>query len=816
MIKNYFKIAWRNLWKNKIFSAINIFGLAVGMAACLLILQYVSFKLSYDQFHQKADDIYRVVNDRYQNGKLIQHGTITYSAVGKALNDDFEEVMKNTRVEPSSGVIITHNDKKLNEPDLFYVENSFFDLFSFPLIAGDKQAILKAPYTLILSENLARKIFDYKGSDFNQFVGQSLKLNSDTVLYKIDGICKDVPINSHLKFNMLISYQSLISGGWKEADYDFTASDFWHYVQLKPNTDYKALNTKLAAFGQRHFQGNKISGSDEKFYLQPLAKAHLYSDFEYEIGTTASASVVWNLLIIALFIIILAWVNYINLSTARSIERAKEVGIRKVVGGYTSQLIGQFMTESTIVNIVSLVLAVVIVLTAQKGFNTLVQSDLSLSYLFVKGLSGYNVLLGLILMLILGIILSGFYPAFVLSSFQPITVLKGKMSHSKKGILLRKSLVVAQFSITIALIIGAMVVLKQVRFMKDKALGFNMEQMLIVNPPVLTQWDSTFINKINSFKEELKQLSAVKGAATSWNVPGGEMGRSFNIRANDSASNSTTMRHNGVDYDFMSVYGVKLLAGRQFNSTDHNANFEQVHNTIVNNIAVKLLGFASPEAAIGKQIKRGQKTWDIVGVVSDFHQKSLRFPLEPMFFMPNYSNSSLISIKLQPTNLSSTIESIKQKYTAFFPSNLFDYTFLDDRFNRQYQNEQLFGKIFNLFAALTIFVACLGLFGLAMFSTLQRTKEIGIRKVLGASVPNIIGLISKDFLVLVSISILIACPIAYYFMSKWLEDFAYRTTMSWWIFALAGVMAFSVALLTVSFQAIKAAVANPVKSLRTE
>src|SRR5687768_13085399 len=396
MIRNYLKVAFRNLWKYKSFSAINILGLAIGVAACLLILQYVSFKLSYDQFNENANNIYRVVNDRYQNGKLIQHGTITYSAVGKALNDDYEEVIENTRLEPSGEKIIKYNDKKLAEPNVLFVENSFFSMFSYPLLAGDKRSVLNEPYTVILSEKLVQNIFDYKGNDFSQFIGRAINIDTDSMPYKIQGVCKNVPENSHLQFNLLISYQSLISYGWEAADYNFQVSDFWHYVQLKPGADYKVLNAKLGAFSKKHFQGNKVSGSDEKFYLQPLSKAHLYSDFEYEIGKTGSATVVWGLLIIALFIITIAWVNYINLATARAVERAREVGIRKVVGGLKKQLIAQFLTESVLINVIAIALAVLIVILTQKSFNNLLQNNLSLSYLITKGVNGYSIIIGLI------------------------------------------------------------------------------------------------------------------------------------------------------------------------------------------------------------------------------------------------------------------------------------------------------------------------------------------------------------------------------------------------------------------------------------
>ncbi|MFL5809810.1 MAG: FtsX-like permease family protein, partial [Flavisolibacter sp.] len=541
------------------------------------------------------------------------------------------------------------------------------------------------------------------------------------------------------------------------------------------------------------------------------------SDFEYEIGKTGSSTVVWGLLIIALFIIAIAWVNYINLATARSVERAREVGIRKVVGGLRKQLITQFLTESFLVNIISIILAFMIVFVVQKSFNHLLQADLSLSFLLMKGMTGYSIFIGLLVVIVTGILVSGFYPAFVLSSFKPISVLKGKLSASKKGIAFRKVLVVGQFSITIALIIGSIIVLRQLEYMNKKELGFNMDQMMIIKPATLTKWDSTFIDKTNSFKEALKQLSQVKGVATSWNVPGGDIGRSFNVRQADSATtNHYTMRHTGVDYDFLNVYAVKLLAGRNFTRTDHNPDFNKLHNAILNKSAAKLLGFASPEAAIGKPILRYDKRWDVIGVVDDYHQKSLRYPLEPILFMPAYSTNSEISVKLGTGNIASTIAAIKREYEAFFPGNMFDYYFLDENFNRQYQNEKLFSKAFGIFATLAIFIACLGLLGLAMFSTIQRTKEIGVRKVLGASISSILVLVSKDFIKLVLLASIVAFPVAWWVMHKWLEDFSYRITISWWIFLIAGLSALIVALLTVGLQAVKAAVANPIRSLRTE
>jgi len=816
MIKHYLKISFRNLWKYKSFSAINILGLAIGMAACLLILQYVSFKLSYDQFHRKADNIYRVVNDRYQQGKLIQHGTITYSGVGRAMNNDFEEVIQNTRVAPSGEAIITYNDKKIAEPNLFFVDSNFLSVFDFPLVAGDRQSVLIRPNTVLLSEKLIDKIFDHEGKDYDQFVGKAITLWTDSMPYKIEGVLKNIPENSHLQFQMLISYRTLINN-WKEADHDFTQSDFWHYVQLKRGTDYKILNAKLGAFSQKNFQGNKISGSDETFYLQPLSKAHLNSDFEYEIGVTGSATVVWALLIIALFIITIAWVNYINLATARSVERAREVGIRKVVGCERRQLIFQFLAESALVNLISMGLAIVLVLLLQSEFNKLLNYQLSLSYLLTKGLNGYSILIGLISIVVAGIFVSGLYPAFVLSSFKPIAVLKGKFGSSQKGIFFRKALVLGQFTVTIGLIIGSLVVMKQIRYMNKTQLGFNIDQVLVIKPPTLTNFDSTFISRVNSFKEELKQIAHVQGATTSWNVPGGDIGRSFNVRQADSATtNKFTVRHTSVDYDFLNVYGVKLIAGRNFKQTDHDPNGRNLRSMLINRSAAILLGFKTPDDAIGKSILRGTRKWDVVGVVEDYHQKSLRHPLEPMIFMPFYSTNSEISVKLTPGDLPGTIGQIKKKYESFFPGNLFDYNFLDETFNRQYENDQLFGKAFGIFAGIAIFVACLGLLGLTMFATIQRTKEIGVRKVLGASVSSIVMLLSKSFLKLILLSTIVAFPLAWWVMNTWLQDFAYRVSIGGWIFILAGSSALLIALTTISFQAIKAALANPAKSLRTE
>jgi putative ABC transport system permease protein len=819
MLKSYLLTAWRNIRKNKVFSIINVIGLAIGMAACLLILQYVNFELSYDQFNKNVADIYRVYNDRYQNGKLIQHGTITYSAIGKAMQQDYPEVIDHARVEPWGKQVIIYDNKKYGDQNTLAVDNSFLSMFSFDLVAGDQRTALLQPHTLVITESTAHRYFGAKGADLASVLGKTVMMNNDSTLYKITGVCRDVPENSHLQFDLLASYITLYTGKdpWKEADYDFRDSDFWHYIQLKHGADYKALEAKLPAFSDKYFQGNKISGSVEKFYLQPLSRAHLYSDFEYEIGQTGSATVVWGLLIIALFIIVIAWVNYINLSTARSVERAKEVGVRKVIGAAKGQLIRQFLIESFLINIFALLLAILLMLALQSPFNALVNHKLDFSYLLQRSIGGYSVTIGLLILMLAGIFISAFYPAFVLSSFKPILVLKGKFTASKGGAILRKGLVVGQFAITIALIIGSLVVYRQIRYVSSQELGMNIDQMLIIKPPNLTSWDSTFITRSNSFDHRLAEIPGVLGAAASWNTMGGETGRSFNIRRVDQDNTiHFTMRHNGVSMGFIGLYKIKIIAGRDFTYSDFNPDFSKLHNTILNESAIKLLGFPSPQAAIGQSILRGQKKWEVVGVINDYHQKSLRYPVEPTMLLPAYGTGSSISVKVNTSDVTATVAAIKKTYDEFFPGNLFDYYFLDAHYNAQYANDRLFGKAFTIFSGFAILIACLGLLGLSLFATTQRTKEIGVRKVLGASVGNIVYLLSSDFIRLVVMAIIIASPIAWLIMHRWLQDFAYRTDIAWWVFAAAGLLAIAIALATISFQAIRAAMANPVKSLRTE
>lgn len=820
MFSLYLKSAWRNLLKHKFFSFISLAGLAIGLCACILIIQYVNAELGVDRFHTNLDNLYRVVNDRYQQGSLVQHSPMTYSGIGRAMKQEIPEVEAYCRVTPYRVEVISWLDKKIADQRAIAVDASFLSMFTYTLLAGNKRSALREPNSVIISEKMARGQLGVK--DPQSLLGQMLVFDTDSLPYKITGICKEAPGMSQLHFDLLISYISLYSNTGNNrfavADHDFTQPFFWQYIQLKQGATPGTVERKFAALSPKYLPKAATSGIREVFHLQPLKKAYLYSDFEYEIGKTGNYRVVWSLLVIAFFILMLAWMNYINLSTARSLERAKEVGIRKVTGASRLQLIKQFLTEALLVNIVAVIIAVFLTRLLQYEFNKLVNRDLSIGMLFAKQTADSSVTILFVLFSLAGIFLSGFYPAFVLSAYHPLKVLKGKFTRSASGVLLRKSLVTAQFAISILLIIGSFVVYRQLRFMTGKSLGYNMEQMMILRKPVLSNQGAAFMTHAEGFINTLQQLAHVKGAAVSGKIPGDDLGKINNVNRTDIAMNNQgTMTNMGVDTRFISLYRMKLLAGRNFSPLDYNNDPAKVHALIINETALRQLTFHSPQEAIGKPVTAFNRTWDIIGVVADFHQKSLKSGIEPVLLLPTLQGQySQFSIKVDPQQLPATVEAIRKAYASYFPGNVFDYHFLDEKFNRQYSNDYLFGKVFGLFAALAILIACLGLSGLSLLTTTQRTKEIGVRKVLGASVTGIVLLLSKDFIKLVLLAIIIASPVAWYIMHLWLQDFAYRVDINWWIFALAGLLSLIVALLVIGFQTIRSALANPVKSIRNE
>jgi putative ABC transport system permease protein len=819
MLRSYMVTAFRNVVKNKVFSAINVFGLGIGLASCLLIFQFVSYELSYDSFNEKLDRTYRVTNDRFQNGKLIQHGTIMYPTIGPVMARDFPEIEEYTRLMPGGNLNIKIEEKNFRGDRCHFADEHFFSVFSFKILAGQKSSLLKEPNTAVLTDRVARKYFNFSDDDYSAVIGKTFYWGLDLTPYTVTGVCESIPPNSHIQFDALISYSTLIRPEDQGADNSWTWSDMRHYLVLKPGVDYKNLESKFPDFSDRYFQGDKISGSVEKFYLQPLREAHLYSDYEYDIATTASGKAVWAMLVIAIFILVIAWINYINLTTSRALDRAKEVGLRKVMGAFRGQLVKQFVFESLIITILAFCIALVLVNVLQSSFNEVVGSDLSMRKIFMT--LNLKQIVILISGLLIGWVLSGFYPAFVLSSYNPVTVLKGKFTRSRKGNFLRKALVVFQFASSAALITGTFIVAKQIEFMNKADLGIDIQNMVVVQSPQLMPWDSTFIERVESYKQALSQVDGVTAVTTSWNVPGNRLGRSFGIRLSDGdAETHYTLSNMGVDYNFFDTYSIALLAGRKFQPTDHNAHFDKLDKVIINKNAVKLFGLKNPEQAIGREVKwggeKGERKWTIVGVVDDFHQEGLQKPMEPTIFQPVYSTYSSTSVKIRTADTKKTLVGIENTYKEFFPGNSFEYYFLEDNYRQQYNDDTRFGKIVSIFTLLAIIVSCLGLVGLSSYTAVQRTKEIGIRKVLGASLINVVSILSLDFMRIVLIAVILSLPVAYFGMEKWLEGYAYRITPGWMQFLMPVIVVLSIAAVTISFQVMKTARTNPAETIKYE
>ena len=815
MLRNYLTIAFRNVAKNKVFSAINIFGLSIGLAACLLIFQFVSFELSYDKFHKNYERIYRITNDRFQNGKLIQHGTITYPTIGPTMAKDFPEIEMYTRLMPAGELTVRIEDNRFRGDRYHFADEHFLSVFSFPLLAGEKSSALKEPYSIVLTETLAKKYYGASRNDVSELIGKVLYSGTDPQPFKVTGVCQDVPDNSHIQFSALVSYATLIRPDNQHADNSWTWSDFRHYIVLKTGADYKALENKFEAYSERYFHGDKVSGSVEKFYLQPLHRAHLYSDYEYDIAKTASGKAVWAMLIVAIFILLIAWINYINLTTSRALDRAKEVGLRKVMGALKTQLIKQFIFESVLISMIAFLIAIILTGVSQSSFNDIIGSKLTL-WQVLRDMDTSGVII-FSLILVSGVILAGFYPAFVLSSYKPVTVLKGKFQRSSGGQFLRKSLVIFQFTASAALITGTIIVSRQLKFMNEADLGMNINNILIVRPPVLTQWDSTFIERVESFKHELNQVRGVVSTATSSRLPGDRLGRGFDFRLSDQPSSSRyTMSFLGADHDFFNTYGISVIAGRKFLPTDHKADFNEINTAIINENAVRLLGIANATEAIGKEIVSGENRAWIIGVVNDFHQESLKKPKEPIIFLPTYSTYGPTSIRFQNADVQTLTPEVEKIFKKFFGDNAFSYVFLQDSYNAQYSDEKRFAKVIIIFTVLGVIIACLGLIGLSSYTAVQRTKEIGIRKALGASLSSIVTLLSADFIKLVLAAIILALPIAYLVMQKWLINYPYRISLQWFLFIIPAGLILFIALVTISFQIVKTARTNPADTLKYE
>jgi putative ABC transport system permease protein len=682
-----------------------------------------------------------------------------------------------------------------SDDELLFADASFLTMFSFPLLKGDARTALEEINTAVVTETTARKYF---GDE--EPIGKRIIVNGQDN-YVITGVLKDIPENSHVRFDFLFSMRNVLTREGYQNPWDW--ENFNVYLQLKPSTSAAALEAKLPAFIEEH-RGAELRKSNRKvaFGLLPLQDIHMKPG-------SSEAKQVYFLLLIAGFILVIAWVNYINLSTARATERAREVGIRKVVGAHRTQLIRQFLLESCLLNAIAAGVALLLVVVSLPAFSNLIGRKFTMGIL-----AEYPaVLVAFGVAFLAGTLLAGLYPAFVLSMFRPVTVLKGKLSHSPQGVSLRKGLVVFQFAASVTLIVGTLGVYSQLEYMRNQDLGFKAEQMLVVEAPRIR--GTGYSRKWDSFKNRLVNYASINHIATSSSIPGKwySWGTSGIRRKDDRPENAIKGALFWADYDFIPAYGIKLVAGRNF-SPDYPTDKEGI---ILNEKAAGLLGFTHPEEALQQQIIFSDDTLRVLGVVQNYHHNSLKSDHDAGFIaLDETAGGGYYSVMVNGQNIRSTVAMIEREYKQTFPGNPFSFYFLDQLYDDQYKSDRQFGQVFSLFASLAILVACLGLFGLASFTAVQRTQEIGIRKVMGASVDQIVRLLYRDFVKLVIVAILVAWPLAYLAMNKWLEGYPFKVGIQWWMFAVPSLAVLLVALLTVSFQALKAALANPANSLRSE
>ncbi len=803
MYKNYWKISFRNIFKNKIYSALNIAGLAIGLVSCFFILQYVKHEKGYDQFHENIDNLYRVQYNQFKNGEQLIACAAAVPRVGPFMKENMPEVVDFARAFPMSGVI-SFEDINFRQSRIQIVDPSFLKIMSFPLLSGNPETALVKPNTAVISSSTSKKFF---GSE--DPIGKVIDMDGDRKL-EITGVAKDVPANSHLRFELLISYQTLNNETDNGSEESWGWYDFNTYVLLKDGTDPKAYDKKFDAiyFEERKEDFEKYNFRSE-FPLQAVADIHLYSDLLQESEPTeqGDGDAVLFLSILALFILIIAWINYINLSTARSIERAKEVGIRKVIGANKPQLITQFIIESLIVNFIAFALASVLIIPLHPYFNQLAGIDIGLAIFTESAFWQSSIALFLV-----GSILSGLYPAFVLSNFKPVTVLKSKAKGGGVDRILRKILVVFQFAASVGLIIGTIIVFQQLQFMQNMDNGFDMNKTLVVKGPGVFDVDSLRGETIDTYKTEMMRSPQITSFSASSNVPGNEIFWTRGVRkASDNQDANKIMYMAAVDQQYFDLYNIEVIAGRNFDL----AFGLDTGNVILNHKAISYLGFNSADEALNQVIKiGGNSNLTIVGIVDDFNQMSAKIAVAPIAFQLQRGGASYFTYKLGNENFADALSEIQTSFERFFPGNPFDYYFLEEFFNAQYTKDKQFSIVFITFTLLAIFVACLGLFGLSSLSTLQRSKEIGIRKSLGASIQNVVYLLSREFLLLVVIANVFAWPLTYYFMNKWLEGFAQRISIHWTLFFFGAIMVGLIAFATVAYKTIKTARSNPINALR--
>ena len=796
MFKNYFKTAWRNLIRNKIFSLINITGLTIGLTCCLLIALYIQHESGFDKFEKNGDRIARVIMQyRFNGSNESNEGNYTSVRVAAIFPKTFPEVESAIKMTEFNRVVL-YDDKMFDEKNFMYADSNFFDIFSFKLLRGNIHNALAAPYNVILTESAAKKYF----GNVNP-INKTLRVGNDSNLYRVTGVMKDCPSNSQIQFDFLASFSSL--GITQDYESSYWDANYTTYLLLKNKNAINQLQAKLPAFMKKEMEGQ---GASISFHLEPFRRIHLYSPYDSFVPNN-SIIYIYILAAVALLILIIACSTYINLSTARSLERAKEVGIRKVVGAVKQQLFWQFISESVLLCLMAAILSMVVSGLLLPAFNALTNKNLQLNDLFSLPFILFSVAVALAISFFAGI-----YPALILTAFQPVKVLKGLFKNTASGQGLRKSLIVFQFAISIFLIIATFIIQQQLHFIQHKKLGYDREHVLVL------PMDSKMLGKLEVIKDEFKTNGDVLNVSRCVRSPV-EGGGGYNMRSSVMPENAQiAVTANPVDEDFVNTVGLQVIAGTNFNIQDIKdaaPDSGAVYHFILNESATRQLGW-TPQQAIGKKMFLGDNRPGYVrGVIKDFNFQSLHSPIKPFILFPEIRGKELL-VKISGEHLAQTISFLESKWKALVPDRPFEYHFLDEDYDKLYQSEIRLAEIMKVFTSIGILLACFGLFGLSSYSIQQRTKEIGIRKVLGASVSNITALLAIDFIMLTAVSCVVAFPIAWWAAHTWLQDYSYRINISWWIFFAAGLIAIFIAMITVSMQAIKAAISNPVKSLRTE
>jgi putative ABC transport system permease protein len=805
MIKNYLKITIRSLMKNKFISFINLFGLTIGLSCCLLILIYLLHETSYDQYNKNAANIYRVERtflNAETGATSLKLGAIA-PPFAPLLQNDFKDIRKTTQILSVGDAALKYNNQLFTQENLSFADENLLSIFDFKLLKGDANTALKHPFSLMLTQEVAEKFFG-KQDPINKVIRFNNQLD-----FKVTGVYEALPSNAHWHPEVLLSFSTLNDPDIYGADNlktNWGNNSFYTYLLMPPHYDISKLTAQLPAFQNRHIpSGGKYKATDwSQLSIRKMTDIHLHAHTDSELDINGDINRVYIFSAIAFFILLIACINYMNLSSARSALRAKEIGVRKVTGALKSELIIQFLSESVLLSWMAALCTLAVTLFSLPWLNQITGLDLSLNSLLT-----WNILPIILLVPFITGILSGIYPALYLASFRPVMVLKGVINTGNKGISLRKALVVFQFTISIILIIATIIVFQQLDYVQNKSLGFDKHQVLTFDS------NDGLGNQFDAFKSELLANAHISQVGRSSRIPSGRLldaQGSTLMDGNSAAPVQADIKYVTTDEDFLATYGIKMLAGRNLSK----AYVTDTASFLLNESAVKALGIQSNEQIIGKAFHYGDRKGTVIGVFQDFNFESLHQRILPLVFYKSIDGGyNRISVKIKG-NIPASLQHIESTWKKFLPEIPFQSRFLDERYTRLYEEEQRQSSIFTVFSGIAIFIACLGLLGLSAFSINQRVKEIGIRKVLGASIANIIGLISQDFLKLVIIAALIAFPIAWFAMNKWLNDFAYRISPGWWVFLLAAALALFIALITISFQAIKAALANPVKSLRCE